>query len=65
VQEKRDYPLYSRLHATAVFVVALSIDTFSKRKKANRDLLQSNLWLSGRSHLNQFESYFLEKKSNG
>jgi signal transduction histidine kinase len=44
------------------FVVALSIDTFSKRKKATQDLLESNLWLSGKSALDQFEIYFLEKE---
>ncbi len=42
------------------FVVVVSIDTFSKRQKTTRNLLESNLWLSGRSALDQFESQFHE-----
>lgn len=42
------------------FVVVVSIDTFNKRKKTTHDLLESNLWLSGRSALDQFESQFNE-----
>jgi hypothetical protein len=42
------------------FVVAVSIDTFTKRKKTTHDLLESNLWLSGRSALDQFESQFID-----
>lgn len=41
-------------------VVAVTIDTFSKRHKTNRNLLESNLYLSGRSALNQFETLFNE-----
>lgn len=41
-----------------VFVVVLSIDTFSKRQTTTRNLLESNLWLSGRSALNQIEDQF-------
>jgi len=43
-----------------LFVVAVGVDTFSKRKKTTHDLLESNLWLSGRSALDQFESQFLD-----
>ena len=42
------------------FVVAVSVDTFAKRKKTTHDLLESNLWLSGRSALDQFETQFFE-----
>ena len=42
------------------FVVAVSIDTFSKRQKTTRNLLESNLWLSGRSALDHFETQFNE-----
>ena len=42
------------------FVVGVSIDTFSKRQKTTRNLLESNLWLSGRSALDQFETQFNE-----
>jgi signal transduction histidine kinase len=45
------------------FVVAVSIDTFTKRKKTTHDLLESNLWLSGRSALDQFESQFIDIES--
>ena len=41
-----------------LFVVAVSIDTFSKRQKTTRNLLESNLWLSGRSALDQLEVQF-------
>jgi signal transduction histidine kinase len=43
-----------------LFVVVVSIDTFSKRQKTTRNLLESNLWLSGRSALNLFELQFNE-----
>jgi len=43
-----------------LFVVVVSIDTFSKRQKTTRNLLESNLWFSGRSALNQFETQFNE-----
>lgn len=43
-----------------LFVVVLSIDTFSKRQKTTRNLLESNLWLSGRSALDLFETQFNE-----
>lgn len=42
------------------FVVVVSIDTFSKRQKTTRNLLESNLWFSGRSALDQFEIQFNE-----
>jgi signal transduction histidine kinase len=42
------------------FVVAVSIDTFSKRQTTTRNLLESNLWLSGRSALDQLEAQFIE-----
>ena len=42
------------------FVVVVSIDTFSKRQKTTRNLLESNLWFSGRSALDQFEIQFIE-----
>lgn len=42
------------------FVVGVSINTFTKRKKTTHDLLESNLWLSGRSALDQFESQFID-----
>ena len=42
------------------FVVGVSIDTFSKRQKTTRNLLESNLWLSGRSALDQMETQFIE-----
>ncbi|NQT60572.1 MAG: hypothetical protein HQ557_16475, partial [Bacteroidetes bacterium] len=42
------------------FVVVVSIDTFSKRQKTTRNLLESNLWFSGRSALNQLETQFNE-----
>ena len=41
------------------FVVVVSIDTFNKRKTTTRDLLESNLWLSGRSALDQLEKQFI------
>jgi len=41
------------------FVVGVSIDTFSKRQKTTRNLLESNLWLSGRSALDQLEAEFI------
>ena len=47
------------------FVVAVSIDTFTKRKKTTHDLLESNLWLSGRSALDQFESQFIDIEEKG
>ena len=45
------------------FVVLAGIDTFSKRQKTTRNLLESNLWFSGRSALEQLEQQFndLEK----
>lgn len=46
-----------------LFVVAVSIDTFSKRQKTTRNLLESNLWLSGRSALDQLEAQFIEIES--
>ena len=46
-----------------LFVVVVSIDTFSKRQKTTRNLLESNLWLSGRSALNQLEVQFIEEES--
>ena len=42
------------------FVVGVSIDTFTKRQKTTRNLLESNLWLSGRSALDQLEAEFIE-----
>ena len=42
------------------FVVVVSIDTFSKRQKTTHNLLESNLWFSGRSALDQFEAQFIE-----
>ncbi len=42
------------------FVVTVSVDTFTKRRKTTHDLLESNLWLSGRSALDQIESQFHE-----
>jgi signal transduction histidine kinase len=42
------------------FVVAVSIDTITKRKQTTHNLLESNLWLSGRSALDQLESQFAE-----
>lgn len=41
------------------FVVGVSIDTFSKRQKTTRNLLESNLWLSGRSALDQLDAQFI------
>lgn len=46
-----------------LFVVGASIDTFLKRQKTTRNLLESNLWLSGRSAINQFETQFIELES--
>src|SRR5680860_1194121 len=46
-----------------LFVVVVSIDTFSKRQKTTRNLLESNLWLSGRSALDQLEAQFIEQHS--
>jgi hypothetical protein len=43
-----------------LFVVVVSIDTFSKRQTTTRNLLESNLWLSGRSALAQLEAQFTE-----
>ena len=43
-----------------VFVVVAGIDTFSKRQKATRNLLESNLWFSGKSALEQIEQQFIE-----
>ena len=45
------------------FVVAVSIDTFSKRQETTRNLLESNLWFSGRSALDQLEVQFNELES--
>ncbi len=45
------------------FVVTVSIDTFSKRQKTTRNLLESNLWFSGRSALDQLEAQFIEIES--
>ena len=42
------------------FVVVVSIDTFSKRQKTTRNLLESNLWFSGRSALDQLETKLIE-----
>lgn len=46
------------------FVVVVSIDTYSKRQKTTRNLLESNLWFSGRSALDQLVTQFneIEKK---
>lgn len=46
-----------------LFVVVVSIDTFSKRQKTTRNLLESNLWLSGRSALDQLETEFIAQES--
>lgn len=46
-----------------LFVVVVSIDTFSKRQQTTRNLLESNLWLSGRSALDQLETEFIEQES--
>ncbi|RKZ91425.1 MAG: hypothetical protein DRQ40_09890, partial [Gammaproteobacteria bacterium] len=43
-----------------LFVVVVSIDTFSKRQTTTRNLLESNLWLSGRSALDHLEAQFIE-----
>src|SRR6056297_3794344 len=43
-----------------VFVVVAGIDTFSKRQKATRNLLESNLWFSGKSALEQLENKFTD-----
>jgi len=43
-----------------IFVVLAGVDTFSKRQKTTRNLLESNLWLSGRSALEQLEEQFTE-----
>ncbi|MBT3749803.1 MAG: HAMP domain-containing histidine kinase [Bacteroidetes bacterium] len=43
-----------------LFVVIVSIDTFLKRQKTTQNLLESNLWFSGRSALNQFEKQFIK-----
>ncbi len=42
------------------FVVVVSIDTFSKRQTTTRNLLESNLWLAGRSAFDQMEAQFIE-----
>ncbi len=41
------------------FVVVVSIDTFTKRKKTTHNLLESNLWFSGRSALDQLETQLI------
>lgn len=46
-----------------IFVVVVGIDTFSKRQQTTHNLLESNLWLSGRSALNQLEAHFIELES--
>jgi len=46
-----------------IFVVVAGIDTFSKRQKATKNLLESNLWLSGRSALEQLEVRFVALES--
>ena len=46
------------------FVVLAGIDTFSKRQKTTRNLLESNLWLSGRSALEQLEQRFGDIEKN-
>ncbi len=43
-----------------IFVVLAGIDTFSKRQKTTRNLLESNLWFSGRTALEQLEQQFNE-----
>lgn len=43
-----------------LFVVTVSIDTFLKRQKTTQNLLESNLWFSGRLALDQFEKQFIE-----
>lgn len=43
-----------------LFVVIVSIDTFLQRQKTTHNLLESNLWFSGRSALNLFEKQFIE-----
>jgi hypothetical protein len=40
--------------------VVAGIDTFSKRQKATRNLLESNLWFSGKSALEQLENKFMD-----
>lgn len=47
------------------FVVLAGIDTFSKRQKTTRNLLESNLWFSGRSALEQLEQQFSELENGG
>lgn len=47
-----------------IFVVVAGIDTFSKRQKTTRNLLESNLWLSGRSALDKLELQFAELESD-
>lgn len=46
-----------------LFVVVVSIDTFLKRQKTTKNLLESNLWFSGRSALDQFEARFIDLES--
>jgi signal transduction histidine kinase len=46
-----------------VLVVLVSIDTFSKRQMTTRNLLESNLWLSGRSALDRIEGLFIENEN--
>ena len=47
-----------------IFVVVAGIDTFSNRQKTTRNLLESNLWLSGKSALDQIEEEFVEAERN-
>jgi signal transduction histidine kinase len=47
-----------------LFVIGISLDTFSRRQRTNRNLLESNLWYSGRSALMQFESRFEETEDS-
>ena len=42
------------------FVVAISIDTFTKRKRTTHNLLESNLWFSGRSALDRLENQLID-----
>ncbi len=46
------------------FVVVVSIDTFSKRQQTTRNLLESNLWFSGRSALEQLETQLINLETN-
>ena len=61
LRRKRGIVLFVAAFMLPLFlVVGVSIDTFNKRKNTTHNLLESNLWLSGRSALDQFELEFIE-----